>query len=213
MSRIPNGVKIGQLAVTGLIGEGRYGSTYRVVGPQGGEADLRILEIGDDNELRTRVMAELERLALVGHRGVRRIYEIGDHEDSLFVAMSLAPETTLEAIVDREGPLAEKRVAAIVEQTAEAVAALHEHGLVHADLSPGNLLVSRDDEVTLTALSTGKLIDLGIVREDSAESGYLAPEYAAKGHRSPAADIFGIGAVTYTALTGESPDVRRSVES
>lgn len=213
MPRIPKGVKIGQLAVTGLIAEGRYGSTYRVVGPQGGEADLRILKIGDDDELRARVMAELERLALVEHRGVRRIYEIGDHEDSLFVAMSLAPETTLEAIVDREGPLAEERVAAIVEQTAEAVAALHDHGIVHADLSPRNLLIGEGDEVTLTALSNGRLIDLGIVREDPAESGYMAPELAAEGHRSPAADVFGIGAVTYTALTGESPEVRRSVES
>jgi serine/threonine protein kinase len=211
MTRLPD--KIGQLAVSRLVDRGRFGSTYRVVGPDGGEADLRLLDLGDDDELRARVLEELERLALVDHQGVRQIYEIGDHEDSLFVAMSPVPEVTLEAIVDREGPLAEKRVAAIVEQTAEAVAALHDHGLVHGDLAPRNVLIGRDDEVTLTALSNGKLIDLGIVREDPTDSGYLAPEQVAQGVRSQAADVYGIGAVAYTALTGELPDLRRPVGS
>jgi serine/threonine protein kinase len=212
MARIPNGVKLGQVSIASLVSQGSHGATYRAIGPRG-EATVRMLEIGDDDELRARVRCELERLAEVQHRGVRQIYEFGDHGGALFVAMSLAPETTLEEIVDREGPLAEERVATIVEQTAEAVAALHEHGIVHADLSPRNLLIGEDDEVTLATLSTRNLIDLGVVREEQAESGYVAPELAGEGHRSPGADVFGIGAVTYAALTGRSPEVRGSVES
>lgn len=212
MPRIPNGVKLGQLSITGLVSQGSHGATYRGIGPQG-EADVRMLEIGDDDELRVRVMNELKRLAEVQHPGVRQVYEVGNHEGALFVAMSLAPETTLEAIVDREGPLAEERVATIVEQTAAAVAELHKHGIVHADLSPRNLLIGEDDAVTLATLSTRNLIDLGVVREELAESGYVAPELAAEGLRSPEVDVFGIGAVTYVALTGQSPEVRAPVES
>jgi hypothetical protein len=197
--------------VVGLTGQGRGGTaTYRAIGPQGPVA-LRLLEVGEDKELRGRLLNDLERLAAIEHPALRRIYEVGEFGDSLFVAMDLAPDATLAEIVDREGPLAEGRVAAIVEQTADALAALHGRGIVHAEISPSNLFVSKGEEVLLTAPLGGALAGADAAPEELVESEYEPPELAAGDPRSPEADVWGLGAVTYTALTGQPPGAPQSV--
>jgi hypothetical protein len=212
MTRLRKDLAIGDLKVIDLIDQGPRGTDlYRAVGPYGDVA-LRLLEVGDDDELRARLYEELRQLAAIEHRGLRRIYEIGDHGDSLFVAMDLAPDTTLEELVRREGPLTEERVAVIVEQAAAAVAALHEGGIAHAELSPRNLFIGEGDEVSLAAPLDAVLADLGVVAGEPIEIEYVAPELAAGDRGSAAADVFGLGAVTYTALTGRPPVAARSAQ-
>ncbi|HJZ35296.1 MAG TPA: CHAT domain-containing protein [Solirubrobacterales bacterium] len=203
---------IGDLRVIERIGQGRYGTDFRATGPDG-EVELGLLELGEDAELRARVRDALERLATIEHRGLRRIYEVGDHGDSVFVTMDLAPDRTLAEIVNREGALSEERVAAIVEQTAAAVAALHDGGVVHAEVSPETLFIGEDDEVSLAPPLQQALADLGAVVVEPMETEYAAPEIVTGARGSRAADVWGLGAVAYTALTGEPPEARRSIQA
>lgn len=125
-----------------------------------------------------------------------------------YYVMDLVPGADLHAVVNREGPLPVHRAAALFRQVAEALAEAHRHGLVHRDIKPSNILVTPD--------WTAKLLDFGLARHPTrtftepgaivGSIGYMAPEQVESPSRVDGrADVFGLGASLFLALTGMEP--------
>ena len=124
----------------------------------------------------------------------------------LFLAMRFVAGDDLRTIVERDGPLAPERAAAVVAQVAAALGAAHARGLVHRDVKPANVLVTADDHCYLT--------DFGLVKDLAATAGvtrtgevlgtldYVAPERIQGGETGPWTDVYALGCVLFFALTG-----------
>jgi serine/threonine protein kinase len=138
------------------------------------------------------------------------VYEAGDDDGLLFIAMRLGEGTDLARVLAR-GPLEPARAALLIGQLGAAVDAAHAHRLIHRDVKPANILLTSDQPEHLY------LTDFGVAKQVGAGSGvtragewvgtldYLGPEQIRGELLSGAADIYAIAGVLYHCLTGEVP--------
>jgi serine/threonine protein kinase len=141
----------------------------------------------------------LQRLT---HPHIVRAYEVREEPPAMLVLETLPGETLAHLVDEGGGPLDGGEAALLGLQVGSALGYLHAHGMLHLDLKPSNIVVEN---------GRAKLIDLSIARPPGrAEPGwgtwcYLAPEQALGGELTAAADVWGLGAVLYEALTGDIP--------
>jgi serine/threonine protein kinase len=163
-----------------------------------------------DPDARARFRAEAEAVAALQHPNIVQIYEIGEYRGRPYFALELVGGGSLADRVAR-GVFAPEDAARMVQTLAEAVYYAHQHDVIHRDLKPANVLLTED--------GTPKISDFGLAKQLRAEAartrtgvilgspGYMAPEQAqGKGKDvGPATDIYGLGAILYDLLTGQSP--------
>jgi eukaryotic-like serine/threonine-protein kinase len=161
-------------------------------------------------ELLARFRIEAEAVARLQHPNIVQIYEIGEQEGRPFVTLEFLEGGSLAQLLRRE-PLSGKQAAELIETLARAVHAVHQKGVVHRDLKPGNVL--------LTAGGLPKITDFGLAKlmiggSEQTQTGmmlgtpsYMAPEQAdgAAAEVGPSADIHALGAILYEMLTGRPP--------
>jgi eukaryotic-like serine/threonine-protein kinase len=162
----------------------------------------------DDDDFRTRFVREARAAARLSHPNVVRVYDTGETDGRPFIVMEYVPGETLAAVLERRGTLPPTDVVDLGAQACAGLSEAHEHGLVHRDVKPQNLIL-RDD-------GTLKIADFGIVRGDEATrltqqgtvlgtAAYLSPEQAAGADVTAASDLYSLGAVLYELLTGRTP--------
>jgi serine/threonine-protein kinase len=157
---------------------------------------------------RARFLREARLAARLAHPNVVKVFDAGEADGRPYIVMEYVPGTTVDELLARRRRVTPDEAVDIVAQACAGIQHAHEHGLVHRDVKPGNLLV-RDDGCV-------KVVDLGIAR--AAEStqltqhgtilgtaAYLAPEQAAGEDVTAAADLYSLGAVLYQLLTGRPP--------
>jgi hypothetical protein len=169
-------------------------------------------ELAQDRRFRERFRLESRLAASLDHPNVIPIYEAGEAEGLLFIAMRYVDGTDLRALLGREAPLAPARALAVLAQVAEALDAAHARGLVHRDVKPSNVLLSDTGErehayladfgLTRTAASPDTPIE-GMRITGTAD--YMAPEQVVEGEAGPPADVYSLGCVLYQCLTGSTP--------
>lgn len=154
--------------------------------------------------LEARTLAELE------HPAILPVYQAGEHDGMPFFTMKLATGGTL---AQRRGALRGRwrDVAELIATVADAVQFAHEHGVLHRDLKPGNILFDECDRVFVGDFGLAKLVDTGADLTRSAEflgtPHYVAPEVAARCAQAAttASDIYSLGAVLFELLAGRPP--------
>jgi len=157
---------------------------------------------------------EARAAAQLMHPGIVQVYDAGIHDGYLFIAMEAMLGGSLEELVRRKGPLPVARAVELAKQAAEALAFAHQHGVLHRDIKPGNILLSDQGQC--------KLGDFGLaVREDPTDSFqlprnfigtpyYLAPEVLR--HKASAkSDVYALGATLWYMLTGDHPYAVREI--
>jgi len=165
-------------------------------------------EYTDDAGFRERFRAEARHAALVNHEGIANVFDYGEEEGSAYLVMELVPGEALSSVLEREKILPASRVLNIVAQTAHALHAAHQAGLVHRDIKPGNLLITPDGTVKITDFGIARLADQVPLTATGQVMGtvqYLAPEQAGGKPASPSTDIYSLGIVAYEALAGKRP--------
>lgn len=172
-------------------------------------------ELSANDNFRQRFMRESRLAAACDHPNIIPIYEAGEVEDRLYIAMRYVVGSDLRGLLDREGPLPLDRALALFSQVAGALDAAHARGLVHRDVKPGNIMVASgaghedSDHVYLT--------DFGLTKRSLSLTGYttaghflgtidyVAPEQIAGKPVDARADIYALGSVLYEALTAVPP--------
>ena len=171
-------------------------------------------ELAQDEQFRTRFLREPRLAASLDHPNVIPIYEAGEHEGQLYLAMRYVEGTDLKSTLERDGKLVPDRTIELLAQVASALDAAHERALVHRDVKPGNVLIDRSGHVYLT--------DFGITKQtgaDSTETGsvvgtldYLAPEQIRGEPVDARTDSYALACVLYECLSGKPP-FRRNTEA
>lgn len=155
---------------------------------------------------RARAMREGRIAARVVHPRAIAVFDVVVDDSGPWLVMEYLPSRSLAAVLADQGPLAPSEAAWIGAQVAEALGAVHEAGIVHGDIKPGNVLIT--DE------GVAKITDFGVSRATwdttctgggmvAGTPGYFAPEMARGGDPSPASDVFSLGATLYAAVENE----------
>src|SRR4051812_24037479 len=114
-------------------------------------------ELADDRRFRERFLDEPRLAASLDHASVIPIYEAGEHDGQLYLAMRYVPGSDLRTLLEHDGRLAPERALAILAQIAGALDTAHRQGLVHRDVKPANVLLDEDEHAYLT--------DFGITKQ------------------------------------------------
>jgi protein kinase-like protein len=200
-----------------LIGRGGMGVVYRAY-------DLRLKRpvalklvaptLARDERFRERFARESELVMSLEHPNVVPIYDAGDVDGRVYLAMRLVDGTDLGHLLRTDGPLEPARATAICTQIAAALDAAHGRGLVHRDVKPSNVLLDSSEHVYLADFGLTRRLD-----DEAPELGtggvvgtpaYLAPEQLEGRPADPRTDIYSLGCVLYECLTGEPVFVRDS---
>ena len=163
--------------------------------------------LGDPGFLE-RFRAEARHAALVNHEGIANVFDYGEEDGSAYLVMELVPGEALSTILERERVLPTDKVLDIVAQTASALQAAHQAGLVHRDIKPGNLLITPEGRVKITDFGIARIADQVPLTATGQVMGtvqYLSPEQASGTSASPTTDIYSLGIVAYEALAGRRP--------
>ena len=155
-----------------------------------------------------RFRAEARHAALVNHEGIANVFDYGEEQGSAYIVMELVPGEPLSAIIEREGVIPADRVLGIIAQTATALQAAHDAGLVHRDIKPGNLLITPEGRVKITDFGIARIADQVPLTATGQVMGtvqYLAPEQASGQSATSATDIYSLGVVAYECLAGRRP--------
>jgi eukaryotic-like serine/threonine-protein kinase len=202
---------LGPYRILNKLGEGGMGVVYAAEDNRLGRTvalkTVRAEMSGD--EMRERLRREARAAASISHPNVCQLYEIGEHNGELFIAMELLEGEPLSARIAR-GPLPLPEAVTIALEVLAALGALHRRGVLHRDLKPSNIfltehgaklldfgiaqLTAEDAQRTFLSL-TGKNVMLGTPR-------YMAPESASGETLDARADLFAVGAVVYEMLAG-----------
>jgi serine/threonine protein kinase len=150
--------------------------------------------------------AEIHTLAQLRHPGIVSLLDAGSmREGTPFLVLELRTEPTLEALLAR-GPLPADRVMTIARGLADALAYLHERGVVHRDVKPANVFVDDDDAVRLTDFGIARVVGAASLTATGFTMGtarYLAPEQLEGGAVTPAVDVYALGLMMIECLSGE----------
>src|SRR4051794_23426378 len=166
--------------------------------------------LGDDEDFAARFVREARSAARLSHPNVVGVYDQGDDDGTLFLAMEYVPGRTLRDLIRTEAPMAPGRALSLLDPVLSALAAAHAAGMIHRDVKPENVLLADDGRV--------KVADFGLARAISAETqhtatggvligtvSYLAPELVVDGRSDARSDVYAAGVVLYEMLTGRKP--------
>ena len=214
------GTKLGRYEIRSKIGEGGMGEVYRARDEKlNRDVAIKVLpaDLSENAERLNRFEQEAQAAGALNHPNILAVYDVGVHDRAPYVVSELLEGETLRDLLDQRQPAARKSMDYAV-QLAHGLAAAHDKGIVHRDIKPDNIFITKDERV--------KILDFGLAKlaqpsgEDIAQTeiatrkvrtdpgtvmgtvGYMSPEQVrgqAVDHRT---DIFSFGAVLYEMLSG-----------
>ena len=204
---------LGKFELFEEIGRGGFGIVYRANDTTLDRiVALKILhqQYLSDQKFIESFKREARLMAKVSHPNVVQIYEVGDLDDQIYIAMQFFENGSLERRIRTEGPLPLKDAVRMVNQTARGLEAGHKIGLIHRDVKPANILYNQDGYIAISDFGVAKSIlqgSTGTTNSFNQFSGtpyYIPPElWEGKEMPTPAADIYSLACVFYEAITGE----------
>jgi eukaryotic-like serine/threonine-protein kinase len=214
---VVRGTRLGPYEVMDLVGSGGMGEVYRARDVRlGRDVAIKVLpdDVAHDPEARARLRREARAVAALSHPHIAALFDIGETDGTHYLVMELLEGETLAARL-RRGALPEKEALRIGAEVAEALAAAHGRGVVHRDVKPANVMLTRTGarlldfglarvQWTPRALGEARTVPTELVERGIAGTlPYMAPEQL-EGRRVDArTDIWGLGCVLFEMLTGK----------
>jgi TolB-like protein/predicted Ser/Thr protein kinase/Flp pilus assembly protein TadD len=189
----------------GIVFRARQKSLNRIVA-------LKVINLGEwaSKAHVKRFRREAEAAASLDHPGIVPIHEVGERDGSCYFSMTFVDGGQLDEVV-RRAPMSIRQAVELIAKVARTVHYAHEHGILHRDIKPGNILLDTNGEPHLTDFGLARLLEtessithtLDVLGTPS----YMAPEQAVGNNAavSSATDVYGLGAVLYQLLTGQPP--------
>lgn len=217
MTLTAGNTRVGPFEVVDLLGAGAMGAVYRAYdGRLRRDVAIKVLPpaFAENPDRLRRFEHEALAVARLAHPNIVAIHDIGTHDGSPYIVMELLAGASLRDTINGR-PLSARKAVEYAIQIARGLAAAHEQGIVHRDIKPDNLFVTRDGHLKILDFGIAKLKDVEAATGATAETltvvgivgtpSYMSPEQA-RGHVvDHRADLFSLGIVLYEMLSGVSP--------
>jgi serine/threonine-protein kinase len=162
-----------------------------------------------DPLVRERLRREARTVAALDHPNVVPLYEAGEADGTVYIVTRWVEGTELGTLIHDRGALEPRRAARTAAQIADALEIAHEKGLIHRDVKPSNVILTREDHVYLTDFGLAKRVESapGFTGADQmlGTVDYVAPELIEGSDHDARSDIYSLGCVLYEMLSGEPP--------
>ena len=163
-------------------------------------------EFRNDRNFVSKFRAEAQAAARLAHPNVVNVYDVGDEDGINYIIMELVEGITLKNYIERKGKLTVRETTSIAIQVAMGIEAAHNINIVHRDIKPQNIIISREGKVKVTDFGIAKVASSNTISSVTMGSvHYTSPEQARGGYSDAKSDIYSLGIVMYEMITGRVP--------
>jgi eukaryotic-like serine/threonine-protein kinase len=163
----------------------------------------------DDEEYVERFRREARSVAQLSHPHIVTVIDRGEDDGQQYIVFEYVDGENLKELIERTGPLPTRRAVEFALEIADALAFAHEHGLVHRDVKPQNVLITPDGDAKVTDFGIARSLEVehGMTQTGTVlgTSNYLSPEQASGKPTTTSTDVYSLGVVVYELLTGDVP--------
>ncbi len=163
-------------------------------------------EYSDDKNFVKKFRGEAQSAAGLSHPNIVSVYDVGDDNGLYYIVMELVEGITLKNFIERKGKLEVKEAVGIAIQIAMGMEAAHMNHIIHRDIKPQNIIISREGKVKVTDFGIAKATNSNTITSNAMGSvHYLSPEQARGGYSDEKSDIYSLGVTLYEMLSGQVP--------
>jgi len=165
------------------------------------------LSAGEFQEYKARFQREGRAAGMLAHPNIVTVYDFGEDEGVLYLAMEFLEGKSLQQIVEKQGVLPAETILPIFEQVSSAIDHAHSHKIVHCDLKPANIMIMDTGLVKVTDFGIAKMMSTRMTQAGQivGTPNYMSPEQIKGGTVDGRSDIFSLGVILYELLTGAKP--------
>lgn len=205
-----NGTYVGdRYEIIEKIGAGGMSDVYKALDHAlGREVALKVLkqEFNEDTSFIAKFRQEAQAAAGLEHANIVNIYDVGNENGMYYIVMEYVEGITLKTYISKKGRLAYNEVISIAIQVGRGIEAAHKKNIIHRDIKPQNIMISREGKVKVTDFGIARAATSNTVSADIMGSvHYSSPEQARNGYVSFQSDIYSLGIVMYEMITGRVP--------
>lgn len=205
--------QLGRYEVLGELGQGAMGIVYKAKDPLIDRVvAIKTINLGlaldEKEEYEERFYQEAKAAGRLNHPNIVTIYDVGRSGDVAYIAMEFLQGRELRDIMNESGLLPVDQVLDIIAQVALGLAYAHEHGIVHRDVKPSNIMVIRDGHAKITDFGIARMASSSVRTQTGMVLGspkYMSPEQVMGKAIDQRSDVFSLGVMLYEMLTGQTP--------
>jgi len=164
-------------------------------------------EFSDDSTFVSKFRAEAQSAAGLTHSNIVSVYDVGDEDGVYYIVMELVEGITLKKYIEKRGKIPFKEAVSIAIQIVNGMEAAHKSGIVHRDIKPQNIIISKDGKVKVTDFGIAKVSSNTTINSSQTMGSvhYISPEQARGGFLDARTDIYSMGVTIFEMLTGTVP--------
>ena len=163
-------------------------------------------EYSGDKNFITKFRGEAQSAAGLSHPNIVSVYDVGEDNGLHYIVMELVEGITLKKFIEKKGRLAIKEAVGIAIQIAQGLEAAHNNHIIHRDIKPQNIMISREGKVKVADFGIAKAVSANTYTQNAIGSvHYLSPEQARGGYCDEKSDIYSLGVTLYEMLSGTLP--------
>ncbi len=164
-------------------------------------------EFSEDKTFVSKFRAEAQSVAGFTHPNIVNVYDVGDENGIYYIVMELVEGITLKKYIEKRGRIPFKEAVSIAIQVANGLDAAHKHNIVHRDIKPQNIIISKEGKVKVTDFGISKVASSSTINSSSTMGSvhYISPEQARGGYSDARSDLYSLGITIFEMLTGTVP--------
>ncbi|MDO5293813.1 MAG: Stk1 family PASTA domain-containing Ser/Thr kinase [bacterium] len=163
-------------------------------------------EYSNDTSFVMKFRAEAQSAAGLSHPNIVNVYDVGDDDGLYYIVMELVEGITLKNFIERKGKLEIREAVGIAIQICQGLEAAHDNHIIHRDIKPQNIIISKEGKVKVTDFGIAKAATSNTINSNAMGSvHYISPEQARGGYSDEKSDIYSLGVTLYEMLSGRVP--------
>ena len=163
-------------------------------------------EFSEDKSFVSKFKVEAQSAAGLTHPNIVNVYDVGEENGIYYIVMELVEGITLKQYIDKKGKLSIKESVSIAIQIGQGIEAAHNNHIIHRDIKPQNVIISREGKVKVTDFGIARAASTNTINSNAMGSvHYISPEQARGGYIDEKSDIYSLGISLYEMITGKVP--------
>ena len=163
-------------------------------------------EFSEDKNFVSKFRVEAQSAAGLSHPNIVNVFDVGEDDGIYYIVMELIEGITLKKYIDRKGKLPVKEAVSILIQVAQGIEAAHNNHIIHRDIKPQNIIISKEGKVKVTDFGIARAASTNTISSNAMGSvHYISPEQAKGGFIDEKSDIYSLGITLYEMVTGRLP--------